>query len=95
MSHIDEATGDEEVMEQTETDDQDGPTAVLKKVVPCTPSYTPQLSIPDQPRLGYIKPVRSQLMTVYQDKTQNQPVHLDLDSGADVSYVQLDELDGR
>ena len=94
LSHMEEYTCDEEMVEQDEANDY-GPTAELKKVVTRMPSYTPQLYLTDQPRLGYIKPVPSQLMTVYQDKRQNLPIHLDLDSGANVSYVEHKEAIAR
>ena len=81
---MEEYTCDEEMVEQDEANDH-GSAAELKKVVTRMPSYAPQLYPSDQPRLGYIKPVPSQLMTVYQDKRQNLPIHLDLDSGANVS----------
>ena len=40
----------------------------------------------DQNWCGYIKPVPSQILTFFQDPSNKLPVHIDLDSGAAVSY---------
>ena len=40
----------------------------------------------DALKCGYIKPVPSQILTFFQDPSNKLPVHIDLDSGATVSY---------
>ena len=44
-------------------------------------------------KLSYIRPVSSQVLTVFQDSsTQSSPIHIDLDSGATVNYVTEAEV---
>ena len=38
---------------------------------------------------GRIKAEPTQILTVYLDATNNQPIHIDLDSGANVSFISL------
>ena len=45
----------------------------------------------DLPHLNFIKPEPLQILTVYQDSAQNMPIHIDLDTGANVNYVSLSE----
>ena len=51
---------------------------------------------PDQsPRLGHITPEPTQILTVFQDKQQTLTIHLNLDSGANVSFMRLSEAKRR
>jgi len=53
--------------------------------VPCTSDAAAK---PQPPRCNFIKPVSSQILTVFtQDK---QPLHIELDSNATVNYIRLD-----
>ena len=36
--------------------------------------------------MKYLKPVNSQILTVYKEKENHQPIHIDLDSGATLNY---------
>ena len=47
------------------------------------------------PRLGHITPEPTQILTVFQDKPQTQTIHLNLDSGANVSFMRLSEAKSR
>ena len=49
----------------------------------------------DYLKCGYIKPVPSQILTVFQDPSNKFPVHIDLDSGATVSYCLESEAHKR
>ena len=42
----------------------------------------------DTPKCGYIQPVSSQILTVFTDEKNAVPFHIELDSGATVSYVR-------
>ena len=44
-----------------------------------------------EPKLSFIKPVPTQLLTVYQDFGCHEPIHMDMDSGATLNYVRLSE----
>ena len=46
-------------------------------------------------RLGFISPEPTQILTVFQDKVQTLTIHLNLDSGANVSYMRLSEAKKR
>ena len=43
-------------------------------------------------RCSYIKPVPSQILTMYQDSTEKIPVHIDLDSGANLNFCRESEV---
>ena len=44
-------------------------------------------------KLSYIRPVSSQILTVFQDRSnQSSPIHIDLDTGATVNYVTETEV---
>ena len=40
------------------------------------------------PKCGYIEPVQSHILTVFTDKKNEVPFHIELDSGATVSYIR-------
>ena len=42
-------------------------------------------------RLGYIRPVPTQVLTVFVDESNKIIVHIDVDSGATLNYVRLKE----
>ena len=46
-------------------------------------------------KCGYIKPVPSQILTVFQDIQNKSPIHIELDSGATVSYCLESEARKR
>ena len=46
-------------------------------------------------KCGYIKPVPSQILTVFQDVPNKSPIHIELDSGATVSYCLESEAHKR
>ena len=47
-------------------------------------------------RLSFIRPVSSQILTVFQDNSsQSAPIHIDLDTGATVNYVTEKEVLNR
>ena len=46
-----------------------------------------QMQIETNPVCNYIQPVPSQILTLHDQ--QNNPIHIDLDSGATVSYAKL------
>ena len=46
-------------------------------------------------KCGYIKPVPSQILTVFQDVPNKSPIHIELDSGATVSYCLESEARKR
>ena len=59
-----------------------------------------RLGIVDPPpgqstRLGFISPEPTQILTVFQDKANNATIHLNLDSGANVSFMKLSEAKKR
>ena len=43
------------------------------------------------PILVYIKPVPTQILTVFVEVANKSPVHIDIDSGATLNYVRLKE----
>ena len=48
---------------------------------------------PEDLKLSYIRPVSSQVLTVFQENSaQSSPIHIDLDSGATVNYVTEAEV---
>ena len=47
------------------------------------------------PRLGTITPEPTQILTVYQDSAKTIPLHIDLDSGANVGFIRLSEAKKR
>ena len=51
--------------------------------------------ITEQPHLSIIAPEPSQILTVYEDPSQSSPAHLNLDSGANVSFIRNDECQRR
>ena len=53
------------------------------------------LSRTNPPTCGYIKPVPSQILTVYQNIANEDPVHIDLDSGASVNFCTEKEARRR
>ena len=95
MNHIEGQDEGEEYSVEEQQEQEADPTVQLKKVKPQLLNPLPELNIADQPRLGYIKPEPSQIMTVYQDREQTNPIHLDLDSGAFVSYIRKSEAIAR
>ena len=54
-----------------------------------------ELSRTETPACGYIKPVPSQILTVFQDINNKNPIHIDLDSGANVNYCTESEARRR
>ena len=56
-------------------------------------SPSPKLSRNDvSARCSYIKPVPSQILTMYQDSTEKIPIHIDLDSGANLNFCRESEV---
>ena len=54
------------------------------------------LSRTEDTKLAYIRPVSSQVLTVFQENSINSsPVHIDLDTGATVNYVTEEEVRKR
>ena len=49
------------------------------------------LSRNEDSKCGYIQPVPSQILTVFQDLQNKNPFHIDLDSGATVSFIRKSE----
>ena len=63
---------------------------VTKKVE--TPKcHNENLSRSEEVKLNYIKPIPTQLLTVFTDEACKNPVHIDLDSGASLNYIREDE----
>ena len=58
----------------------------LSKALLSNIKEVPEVDANDALKCGYIKPVPSQILTVFQDPSNKLPVHIDLDSGAAVSY---------
>ena len=54
-------------------------------------NYSPRI----ESTFAYIKPVHSQILTVFQDHHNKNPLHIDLDSGADINYCLKSECDNR
>ena len=60
-------------------------------------SYNPKSSSTaftrnDSSKCAYIKPVPSQILTMFLDSANKTPIHIDLDSGATLSYVRESEV---
>ena len=53
------------------------------------------LSRTDIPACGYIKPIPSQILTVFENSKHENPIHIDLDSGATVNYCTEEEARRR
>ena len=51
-----------------------------------------QFSRMETAKCSYIKPVPSQILTMYQDSANKIPIHIDLDSGATVNYIKESEV---
>ena len=49
------------------------------------------LSRETEQKLGYIKPEPTQILTVYNDQSNNKAVHIELDSGATLNYIRESE----
>ena len=47
--------------------------------------------VPEQPHLSIIVPEPSQILTVFQEPKQTNTAHLNIDSGANVSFCHIDE----
>ena len=45
-----------------------------------------------EPTLSLIKPVPTQLLTVFIDQNNTVPIHLEMDSGANLNYVHINEV---
>ena len=71
------------------------PELSLNKVSQPPDEYDDTQTVPDQPNLSYIKPVPTQILTVYEDEQNRKPIHIELDPGATVSYVNLKEVESR
>ena len=58
---------------------------------------TPDLSAhpSDLSDLNTIQPVPTQILTVFEDKSQTKPIHIGLDNGANVSYITLKQVKER
>ena len=46
----------------------------------------------DPAKCSYIKPVPSQILTMFLESTNKTPIHIDLDSGATLNYVRESEV---
>ena len=55
-------------------------------------SSSTTLSRSIEEKYSYIKPVQSQILTLYQDSANKVPIHVDLDSGATVNYCMESEV---
>ena len=73
--------GDEKCTSLSSTDKKRLSKALLSNI-----KEVPKVAENDALKCGYIKPVPSQILTVFQDPSNKLPVHIDLDSGATVSY---------
>ena len=51
--------------------------------------------VAEQPHLSTIVPEPSQILTVYQEPNHSSPAHLNMDSGANVSFIRSDECHKR
>ena len=67
----------------------------LAQVTVLQPPFQTSPYVTEQPHLSVIKPVPSQILTVYQQPNQSSPAHLNLDSGANVSFIRDDECRRR
>ena len=62
-------------------------------IVDPQPNPHEHLSRIEDTKLSYIRPVSSQVLTVFQENSnQSSPVHIDLDTGATVNYVTENEV---
>ena len=61
----------------------------------CNNDTNNNLSRNEDLKCNYIKPVPSQILSVYQDIALNNPIHIDLDSGATVNFCTMKEARKR
>ena len=83
---------------QEEEEHKEEEQVCLNKVsVPAETIDPPDLSPhpPDLSALNAIKPVPTQILTVFEDKSQQKPIHIGLDNGANVSYITLKQVKER
>ena len=57
----------------------------------CSTSFSRLTDDPD-PQMNYIKPVPSQVLTVFSEINNKKPVHIDLDSGATLNFCRENEV---
>ena len=84
-----EASEDEEEIAQMFGYD-DGQSHEVKEKIDNKPSH--DFSRTDSAKCSYIKPMPSQILTMYRDPLNKIPIHIDLDSGATLSYIRESEV---
>ena len=84
LESVDGEESDNGANEQEVDDEDDQVNSII-------PDYSPNDYPRSDGKLNYIRPVPTQILTVFYDSNCNTPLHIDLDSGANLNYVRKDE----